>query len=113
MSALRRLTCCLLIAAAAACSRKTADDHFKRAETLAKEDHLAEAIIEYKAALQVDSQRGDIRFKLAEAHARNRDVTNAYRESIRAADQLPTNLEAQLRAENGRCDARARFGAFC
>jgi len=98
MPALRRLTCSLLIAAAAACSKPSADEHFKKAETLAKENHLAEAIIEYKSALQIDPRRGDIRVKLVDAYIRNQDAGNAYRESIKAADLLPNDINAQLRA---------------
>lgn len=98
MPALRRLTCALLIAVAAGCSKPNADDHLKKADALYKDKHVAEAIVEYKLALQADPKRGDIHTKLADVYMQQQDAANAYRETIRAADTLPNSAEAQLKA---------------
>ena len=57
-----------------------------------------EAIVEYRGAVQQDPQSGEARYKLAEAYVRDNDPAGAYREYVRAADLMPANLEAQLKA---------------
>lgn len=57
-----------------------------------------EAVVEYRNAIQQDPKFGEARYKLAEAYAKLSDPPNAYREYIRAADLLPNNNEAQLKA---------------
>ena len=59
---------------------------------------LQEAIIEYRNAIRIDPQRGDVRLKLADAHLENRNATGALREYVRAADLLPGDKTAQLKA---------------
>ena len=59
-----------------------------------------EAIIEYRSALEVDQKRGDIWTKLGDAYVEKRDGGNAYRAYIRAADVLPDDAAAQIRAGN-------------
>jgi tetratricopeptide (TPR) repeat protein len=81
-----------------ACGKPNADEHLKKATALMEQSRLPEAIIEYKVALQADATRGDIRFLLAEAYAKVPDWPNALREYVRAADQLPNNATAQIRA---------------
>src|SRR5258705_13011143 len=81
----------------AACTVKPAE-HVKRADDFVAQKKLAEAIIEYRSALEQDAKLGDARLKLADLYARQGDVQNAYKEYVRAADTLPDNPDAQLKA---------------
>ena len=58
----------------------------------------AEAIVTYRKAIQLDPQFGEARYRLADAYDRVGDANNAFREYVRAADLLPNNQEAQLKA---------------
>jgi tetratricopeptide (TPR) repeat protein len=82
----------------AGCSKPSAEEHFKKATALMEQSRLPEAIIEYKVALQADATRGDIRLLLADAYAKVPDWPAALKEYVRAADQLPNNATAQIRA---------------
>jgi tetratricopeptide (TPR) repeat protein len=62
------------------------------------EGKIEEAIIEYRNAMQADEQSGLARQKLGDAYLRNKDVMNAFREFVAAADLMPQDLQAQLRA---------------
>ena len=73
-------------------------DHVKRAEGYVAAKQYAEAIVEYRVALQQDAKFGEARLKLADLLAQQGDVQNAYREYLRAADTMPDNDEAQLKA---------------
>jgi tetratricopeptide (TPR) repeat protein len=57
-----------------------------------------EAVIEYRNAVQQDARFGEARAKLADAYFQTGDVENAFREYIRAADLLPNDVTAQLKA---------------
>jgi tetratricopeptide (TPR) repeat protein len=76
----------------------TADDHFRKGNEYLEKASAPEAIVEYRAALQQDPQRADIRMKLADAYVIRRDIKGALGEYVRAADQLPADATAQLRA---------------
>ncbi len=73
---------------------------------LAKGDqHLAnkklpEAIIEYRRAVQSDPRLGQARLRLAEAYAETGEPVNALREFARAAELLPEDKDAQIKAGN-------------
>src|SRR5262249_48931660 len=60
--------------------------------------HYPEAVIEYRSGIQLDARRGDIRMKLADAYLKEKDPSNALREYVRAADLLPSSVDAQLKA---------------
>lgn len=60
----------------------------------------AEAVIEYKNALQQDPRAGDVREKLAGAALQTGDLLTAIREYVRAADLLPDQAAVQLKAGN-------------
>jgi len=60
----------------------------------------ADAIIQYRSAIQEDDHFGEARFKLASAYIRFGDGTRALAESVRAADLMPEDIEAQLQASN-------------
>ena len=63
--------------------------------------NYAEAVIQYRNAVAADPRFGEARFKLADAYSETGDVNSALREYVRAADLLPGDVEAQLRAGNG------------
>ena len=84
--------------AAAACSKPNADEHAKKGDGFVEQKLFSEASIEYRAAIQADSNRGDIRLKLGDIYLRLDDAAGALREYVRAADLLPDNADAQLKA---------------
>jgi len=109
----------LLLAAAIAllcvdCGGKSADAHLKSAADYEAKKEYASAIVEYRAALQLDPKLGEARIKLGDLYARTSDAQNAYREYVRAADTMPDNIDAQLKAGallllgNQFADAKAR-----
>jgi len=57
-----------------------------------------DAIIQYRNALKQDPRFGEARFKLAETYLRDNDPAGAYHEYIRAADLMPEDVDAQLKA---------------
>ena len=87
-----------LLSLAAACSKPTADDHLKKATEYLNQSKLPEAIVEYRLALQVNPQRGDIRRKLGDAYMSTRDGAKALKEYVVAADLMPKDVGAQLQA---------------
>jgi tetratricopeptide (TPR) repeat protein len=76
------------------------------------------AVVEYASAVKIDPKFGEARFKLAEAYERLNNVRAAFAEFIRAADALPNDRKAQLKATQllllaGRYeDAKARAVAL-
>jgi len=98
-----RAVLAVFLAAAFATSCSTDPDAAKR-EYLASGDRyladgkLNEAIVQYRNALQQDPKFGEARYRLAEAYAKSGDIAGAYREHIRAADLLPNDVDAQIKA---------------
>ena len=64
-------------AISAACSGPSADEHLAKGNDYFERSLLKEAIVEYRAAVQADGMRGDLRLKLAEAYAKNGDLAGA------------------------------------
>ena len=94
-----RLLClCGLLAVSAACHRSTANDHVQRGMQFVEDKKDQEAIVEFRLAVQADPRLGDARLKLADAYRRVSDAKNALREYVRAADLLPKNIDAQIKA---------------
>ena len=62
------------------------------------EKNYAEAIIQYRNAVAKDGSYGAARFKLGDAYEKSGDFRNALRELVRAADLMPADMTAQLRA---------------
>src|SRR5262249_39549479 len=102
MTASRFVIVCMLTAAAGtAChrdSRAASRAAFARAEQYAGAGDDGAAIIEYRNAIQLDSQFGDAYNTLSLAYSRTRNATEAFRASVRAADLFPNNVDIQLRA---------------
>ncbi len=88
--------------------------HVERGDQYAAEKRDDFAVVEYASAVNIDPKYGEARLKLAETHERMNNLQAAYPEYIRAADALPENRDAQLKATRillraGRFeDARAR-----
>ncbi len=77
------------------------EEYVRRGHEYFDQGQFPEAILEYRRALQLDQQLGDARLKLGDAYARTNDPGNAIKEYIRAADLLPDNTDAQLKAAGG------------
>ena len=113
-----RVVCALMFASAvlSACSNPETKklEHLKKGDEYAKEKKDDFAVIEYASAIELDPKFGEARLKLAEAYERMDNLRAAHPEFIRAADALPDNRDAQIKATqillmNGRFeDAKAR-----
>lgn len=99
--------CVLTLILVGACRKPSAAEHTRRGNELFDKQDFSQAIIEYRTALQANPKLGATRLKLAEAYAKVKDLKNAMREYVRAADLLPANVEAQIRAGNVLLLARA------
>ena len=90
-------------AGAASCSRDP--EIAKRAQVAAgdkyfAEGKFAEAVVSYRAALQLDPRFGEARYKLADAYVKQDDYGRAVGEYVRAADLMPERDDAQIKAGN-------------
>src|SRR5262245_45669412 len=66
---------------------------------------VQEAIVELRSAAQTYPDRGDLRQQLADAYLRGSDTLSARRETVRAADLLPKDVSAQVKAGRMLLDA--------
>jgi tetratricopeptide (TPR) repeat protein len=89
-----------LTIALTACSNPEADKqrYYESGNQFFEQKKYQEAIVEYRNALRADEMFGEARYRLAESYAAVGDAQNAYRQYIRAADLLPDNVDAQMRA---------------
>jgi tetratricopeptide (TPR) repeat protein len=97
----RKAAAALVLLAMAGCSRDpevAKREHMDRGDQFAAQGKWPEAVIEYRNAVRLDDRFGQARGKLAEAYLETGDVPNAYREVVRAADLLPKDAQAQIRA---------------
>jgi tetratricopeptide (TPR) repeat protein len=62
------------------------------------EGKTAEAIVQYRNAVQQQPRSGEARYKLAEAYARSDDPLRAFQEYLHAADLMPEHRDAQTKA---------------
>ena len=88
----------LALAACADDPSQTKQAHYESGERYLKEGRHREAIVEFRNALKQDEKFGEARLKLAEAYVGTNDAQAALREYVRAADLLPQNDTAQLKA---------------
>src|SRR4051812_48677212 len=87
--------------AAAACSKNpeaAKQEYLKSGDRFMEQKKYREAIVQYRNAIQQDPRFGDARLKLAKAYTQTGELQGAFREYVRAADLLPTNLAAQVNA---------------
>ncbi len=73
----------------------------QQGDAFLKNEQFAEAMSAYRIALEKDPRDGEIRLRLAEALRGAEQWPQAAAEAIRAADLLPSNLEAQVNAAEG------------
>ena len=88
----------LAVAVSAGCGKGSADDAIQRGDAYASRKATAEAIIQYRLALDIDPKRADVRNKLIDLLLQSRQGTAALREAVIVADLQPDNVQAQLRA---------------
>src|SRR5688500_8084544 len=92
---------CLALVGAVGCSK---DPEVAKREYLTSGDQYvqqkkyAEAVVEYRNAIQQDPRFGQARYKLAETYMQLNQPAEAFREYIRAADLMPDNVEVQVKA---------------
>jgi tetratricopeptide (TPR) repeat protein len=106
--------------ALASCSNPDAEKqkHLERGNQFAAEKRDEFAVVEYQSAIQIDPKFGEARLKLAETFERMNNLKSAFPEYVRAADAMPENRDAQLKAIRvlllGRRfeDAKARVDAL-
>jgi tetratricopeptide (TPR) repeat protein len=72
--------------------------HFERGNQYAAEKRDQFAVVEYANAVRLDPKFGEARLKLAETYERMNNPRAAFPEFVRAADALPDNRDAQIRA---------------
>lgn len=92
------LIVCLTSLTVWGCGGGGVQDHLKRGDQYLADHKLAEAVVEYEAAVKADSKSGPARQKLGEAYDQAKDYARAAKELMIAADLLPNDLAAQLRA---------------
>jgi tetratricopeptide (TPR) repeat protein len=73
-------------------------EYFDSGQDYLKQKKVAEAIVQFKNAVQQDPRFGEARLALAKALEESGDVRSAYGEYVRAADLMPQDLEAHLSA---------------
>ena len=97
---LRSLSIVVVAAGITACANREEKmaQHLRAGDALVEQKKHAEAIIEYKNAVRQDEQSGEARLKLAKSYEATGDIARAVKESVRAADLMPGNHEAQLAA---------------
>src|SRR5215831_19403133 len=88
----------LLVTSCAENPQKAKLKYVESGDKLVEKKNFSEAIIQYRNAVTKDGSFGEARFKLASAYEATGDLRNALREYVRAADLMPKNIEAQLRA---------------
>jgi tetratricopeptide (TPR) repeat protein len=84
----------------AACGKANPDELLAKGNEFSAKRMWTEAILQYRMAVQADPRRGDVRGKLADAYFANRETASALREAVVAADLLPSDAAAQVRAGN-------------
>ncbi|MBM3777541.1 MAG: tetratricopeptide repeat protein [Acidimicrobiia bacterium] len=88
----------LLAAAGFYLSRTGFDEYVERADWYAAEGRFAEAIIEYRNAIELEPRAGEVRARLADAYVQVSDLPAAVREVVSAANLLSGNAEVQRQA---------------
>lgn len=98
MSTRTVLACWVALLGMACSDEATSRRHFDNGVSLLEAQRYPEAIIELRNAVDRDERWAEARFKLAEAYAANGEPDKAHRQYIRAADLMPDNADAQLKA---------------
>jgi tetratricopeptide (TPR) repeat protein len=72
--------------------------HVERGDEYAAEKRDEFAVVEYASAIKIDPKYGVARLRLAETYERLNNVRAAFPEYVRAADALPDDRKAQIKA---------------
>ena len=94
----RWLIALLLVTATSGACSKSAKSYYDSGNQYYDQKKYKEAIVEYSNAIKKDPKFGDAYFKRAESYSQTGDLGGAYRDYVRAADELPKSKEAQLKA---------------
>jgi tetratricopeptide (TPR) repeat protein len=87
-----------LAAAAAACSKNAAlDQHLARGDTLAREQRIPDAIVEYRQAARNDDKNARASHRLGLAYLRLGELSQAYGSLLAAIKLEPDNSDVRLR----------------
>jgi tetratricopeptide (TPR) repeat protein len=101
MPSSRALLAVALILSTVACGKDPAIakvEYLKSGDKYAAAGKLPEAIVEYRNAIQKDARYGEAHARLAEALSKTGEAQGAYQEYLRAADLLPADIDAQIKA---------------
>src|SRR5262245_32742390 len=90
----------MVVTATVSCGKDDPEKYVRSATTALEQGRTAEAIIDFRHALQLDPRLGEARLKLGEAYEKEKNYPAALGEFVRAADLLPDNADAQIRAGN-------------
>jgi putative PEP-CTERM system TPR-repeat lipoprotein len=90
------LLCLALLAAG--CAKPDPQQYVRRGDQYVAQGRFAEAVIEYRNAIQRDSSLGTAYFKLGDAYMQLKDIEYAAVSYVRAAQLLPDSIDAQVRA---------------
>jgi tetratricopeptide (TPR) repeat protein len=92
----------VVVSLAAAGCRKDPEfakqEYLKSGNRYMESGKVAEAIVQYRNAVQQDPRFGEARLKLAEAYMTQGDVVRSYAEYVRAADLMPNDPKVQVQA---------------
>ena len=96
----------------------TARKHLEKGNQQVAQQQYPEAIIEYRRAIQADPRLGEARLQLAHAYASTGDGPTRCREYARAADLMPEDNDAQVKAGTfmllaGQFRTRRRWPSAC
>ena len=86
-----------LAMAAGGCSR-SAQSYLERGDAQLAKGNVDAAVLEYRNAVAKDAMFAPARVKLAEAYLKQGNTAGAIAEAVRAADLLPKDVGAQLKA---------------
>ena len=96
-----RLACLLLVASVGGCNlnpQRASQRYLAGGDAYLSEDKIAEAIIEYRNAVQQDPLSFEARDKLGDVLAQVGDLGNAASELVSAADLRPEDPDVQVKA---------------
>jgi len=87
----------LVVLTAAGCSR-SAQSHFDRGNAYLDKSNETAAVLEFRSAVGKDPKFAAAHVKLAEIYLKRGDGARALHHRVRAADLLPNDVDAQLKA---------------
>jgi tetratricopeptide (TPR) repeat protein len=92
------LACSVLLSGCSKDPEVAKREYLGSGDAYVEQKKYAEAVVEYRNAIQQDAKFGIARYKLAETYMQLNQPADAFREYVRAADLMPDNIEAQVKA---------------